>query len=30
MKKRFILVTALSTGYDAIINSPLEFPNDNK
>ena len=29
-EKRFILVTALSAGYDATINSPLEFPNDNK
>ena len=29
-EKRFILVTALSAGYDATINSALEFPNDNK
>ena len=29
-EKRFILVTALSDGYDATINSALEFPNDNK
>ena len=29
-EKRFILVTALSAGYDATINSPLEFPDDSK
>ena len=28
--KRFILVTALSAGYDATINSPFEFPDDSK
>ena len=28
--KRFILVTALSAGYEATINSPLQFPNDKK
>ena len=28
--KRFILVTALSAGYDASINSPFEFPDDTK
>ena len=28
--KRFIMVTALSAGYDATINSPLEFPSDIK
>ena len=28
--KRFIMVTGLSAGYDATINSPLEFPDDSK
>ena len=28
--KRFIMITGLSAGYDATINSPLEFPNDSK
>ena len=28
--KRFILVTALSAGYDATVNSPFEFPDDKK
>ena len=29
-KKRFILITGLSAGYDATINSPLVFPDDSK
>ena len=29
-EKRFIMVTGLSAGYDATINSPLAFPNDSK
>ena len=29
-EKRFIMVTGLSAGYDAAINSPLAFPNDSK
>ena len=28
--KRFILVTALSAGYDATIKSPLVFPDDSR
>ena len=28
--KRFIMVTALSAGYEATIKSPLKFPNDSK
>jgi endoglucanase len=28
--KRFILVTALSAGYDATVNSPFAFPDDTK
>jgi endoglucanase len=28
--KRFIMVTALSAGYDATIRSPFVFPNDKK
>ena len=28
--KRFIMVTALSAGYDATLNSPFEFPDDSK
>ena len=28
--KRFIMVTGLSAGYDATINSPLQFPDDSK
>ena len=28
--KRFIMVTGLSAGYDATINSPLDFPDDSK
>ena len=27
-EKRFILVTALSAGYDTTVNSPFEFPDD--
>jgi len=28
--KRFILVTPLSAGYDATVNSPFEFPDDSE
>ena len=29
-EKRFIMVTGLAAGYDAIMKSPLKFPNDKK